>query len=162
MQNIKRPTNDPLGGFVELYFIPDVHVNSIENVYTNSVFVELEVGKKFYLMECVYATAEVKTSGKKTPFGKLYDIEVNALVAGNYNDNNDVFDELLDYRFIVAAKDNNCNFKIYGNTEQPLEFAIVSSTKNEASQRKETQIKFYGQCFIAEKTPSNTLEVYAD
>ena len=162
MKNILRPTNDPLGGFTDLLFVPDIHVNSIDNVYTNSVFIDLATDKRFYKMECVHATAEVKASAQKTALGKLYDIEINALVAGNYTDNNDAFDELLDYKFIVLLTDNNCVQKVYGNTEQPLDFSIVSSSKNEASQRKEVKVKFTGQCFVGEKIPSNNVLVYAD
>jgi hypothetical protein len=161
MQNILRPTSDPLGGNKDIYFIPDVDLNAVNRVLKTTVSLDYAPTKKFYLMECVHASVNVVEAAKKGPMGKLYDITINALVAGNINDNDEVFDEMQDYRFVIARTDNNCNTFILGNTEQPLEFNIVNSTKNAAEQRKETQITFTGQCYMNEKTLDGTLQVYS-
>lgn len=161
MRNILRPETDPLGGNKDIYFIPDVGVDAVNRVLSNTVSIDYATGKKFYKMECVDFTSVVKQAGAKTALGQLYDITVNAIVAGNISDNEEVLQEMLDYKFIIAKVDNNCNTTILANTEQPLEFTITGSSKTGVDQRKDIEVRFAGQCYMHEKTLSGTLEVYS-
>ena len=161
MNHILRPTKDPLGGNQALYFIPDEDITSIDTAADNAVSIDYVGSKKFYELEYVHATCKCEYTGVKTALGKLYDIQVFVIVAGNFNDNEAILEEMLDYKFILARKDNNCNITILGNTEQPLTYSILYNSEATAGKMKSTQISFIGQCYMPEKLLSGSLLINA-
>ena len=147
MNDINKFTDDNLGGVMLFKFIPIEDVQEIPgavNYFINTAVV-LKTTCRWYEFYGTTGTIELAEDSVETDAGTYYKKSLKAISPKIRTELDALFNEMKNRQFILDVIDNNGIRKIIGSLAEPLKFKEKSSTKNEASQRNEYAIEFFGE-----------------
>ena len=147
MNDIKKPSGDNIGGLIRFNFIPYEDVESIDMPIDGKVTIEVELkeGKQWY---CGYGTLG-SMSYTETPSenmnGAVFSKLLSAVCPQDGEENNALFNEMRNRRFIVDYTDSNGLRKLIGSIEEPLKFNATLNTQTSMPGLNAHAISFYGE-----------------
>ncbi|MCD4681111.1 MAG: hypothetical protein K8S00_12070 [Bacteroidales bacterium] len=134
MNNINKLSEDNLGGLEKFWIVLAEHVNGIlYNAIAPNLKLELIPTGSLYHIYCTADNLQFSEEKKNDFNGDHYQCKLEGICPNNYNDLQLILEELDTKEFLIIFKDNNGNYKLFGQLNEPLTLNNnYSSTPNYA------------------------------
>lgn len=146
MNDIKRPSGDNLGGLIKFKFVPMNDVQSIDTAINGKVTTEvtLKEGAQWYCGYCTLGTMGFTEPSAKSPNGEVFQAAFTGVCPQDKEENNDLFNEMRNQKFIIDITDSNGLRKLVGGIDAGLFFSSSLNTQTDMAGRNAHAISFYG------------------
>ncbi len=121
MQHINKYSGDNLGGINKFWIVLSEHVSEIAVDPVEPYFKLILVPSgSIYYIYCTDDTMEFSEEKKMDSNGVYFQCTLKGSSPNNYNNLKLVFDELDTKEFLIIYLDNNGNYRLFGDIEEPL------------------------------------------
>lgn len=146
MNDIKQPSGDNLGGLVRFRFIDINDVESIEDAINGKVLTEIELsdGGQWFTGYGTIGSMGYTETPSENPNGTVFARQFTAVCPQDGEDNNALFNEMRNKRFILDYTDSNGLRKLVGSISEPLKFSATLNTQTNMPGLNSHTINFYG------------------
>jgi len=125
MNDINKPTNsENFGGLNKLWFAPSTWISAIScklNGVTQSV--TFITGKDWLLCYCTAETIKFTQEKISDDKGEYFRTKLTGFIPKDTPEILAILSEMDQYKYICVYQDNNGNYKLLGNLDEPLNFS---------------------------------------
>lgn len=147
MKDIVYQNLSNLGGNYFFKFIPVSHVESIPQAYKSEIHhaVVLKPNSRWFDFYCTKGTIDFLDEQQESKQGDFHLKTISGFVPKDRVDLKNLFDVMMNDKFIVDITDNNGVRKLVGSIDEPLTFKSKFTTGNDVNKRNGYTITFSGE-----------------
>ena len=135
MNDFNQVYTENLPGVFKFWFAPTTFINSISEASDFLISsISWDSGKDWYQGWSLQGQLLTMEENEETEHGTLYNCSLKVIYPGDDSDIVSLFNEMRTYRFIVAFKDGNGQYKLLGSLDAPCKFTYKLSKSQEVNQ----------------------------